>query len=88
MAKLGIAAPPRLALPRLRALREARHLSQVALAARAGLNNGMVSRFELGLYLARPHEVAALAAALGVAPAELTEPGRAGDAPPSAPAAP
>lgn len=83
MAKLNAPASPRVELPGLRAVREACGLSQVALAARAGTTGSMVSKYELGLYLANPRDVAKLAAALGCAPAELTAPGRAADAPPS-----
>jgi transcriptional regulator with XRE-family HTH domain len=73
MAKLGTAAPAKLALPRLRALRVARGLTQRMLAARAGMSISTVSRFELGLWLAEPKHVMKLAAALGVDPVELVE---------------
>jgi transcriptional regulator with XRE-family HTH domain len=74
VAKLGALAPPRVALPRLAALRRRAGLSQVKLAKRAGLTPSTVSKFELGLQQAEPRHVAKLAAALGVAPAELSAP--------------
>jgi len=56
---------------RLRAVREARVLSQSALAHAAGINEGTIVGIERGHVVPRPITLHKLAAALGVAPQEL-----------------
>ena len=65
---------PRAAGARLRELRAAAGLRQGDVAAAAGLSESAVSHLEAGRRAPRPGTVAALARALGVAPADLVAP--------------
>jgi excisionase family DNA binding protein len=56
---------------RLRALREAAGLSQLALAAASGVTNDTICRLEMGRRSPRRDSLGRLAHALGVAPEEL-----------------
>jgi transcriptional regulator with XRE-family HTH domain len=58
----------------LRRLRASRYLSQSELAAKAGISKPTVLRLERGDCLPHPRTIRALAAALGVEPAELATP--------------
>jgi transcriptional regulator with XRE-family HTH domain len=58
-------------LKRLKKLREARLLTQVELAQRAGVSEATVVRLELGQHPPRFATIKKLATALGVEPAEL-----------------
>ncbi len=61
----------------LRKARHAKHLSQEALAADAGIDRTYISALERGVYSATIDMVAKLAAILDVEPAELLcQPGR------------
>jgi transcriptional regulator with XRE-family HTH domain len=62
-------------LSRLRAVRERRALNQRELAREAGLTPATLSRIEAGLQEPYMSTVRKLAAALGVEPADLMEPG-------------
>ena len=56
---------------RLRTLRQCRHLSQAALAERAGLSTETVSAIERGKHVPRADTVLALARALACSPEDL-----------------
>jgi len=58
---------------RLRQIRQRKALSQQDLAQRAGVGEATISRIEQGRVRPRPSTLRKLAAALGVAPEELTE---------------
>lgn len=58
-------------LPELQNWRDRRAMTQEELAAEAGVADATVSRLETARYAARPKTVKALAAALGVTPAQL-----------------
>lgn len=57
----------------LREARQRRHMSQQALADRAGVARVTVSQIELGKSEPRPHIARRLSEALGVDPAEIVE---------------
>lgn len=59
-------------LPRLKAVRLAKMLSQEELAKKAGISRVAITRLETGKVDARFQTVRKLAAALGVEPTELT----------------
>lgn len=59
-------------LPRLKAVRLAKMLSQEELAEKAGVSRVAITRLEAGTVDARFKTVRKLAAALGVEPTELT----------------
>jgi transcriptional regulator with XRE-family HTH domain len=61
-------------LPRLRAIRHRKALSQRDLAAAAGVTPATIARLESGEVDARHVTVRKLARALGVEPADLMEP--------------
>ena len=58
---------------RLKALREARDMSQTELANMANVSRGYLSRVELGMQSPTLEVIERLAAALGVRPSELLE---------------
>ncbi len=65
-------------LPRLRAVRERKALSQRELAALAGMTHTQISRIETGLSEPYPSTIRKLAKALGLEPSDLmTEEGKA-----------
>lgn len=59
-------------LPRLKAVRLAKMLSQEELAEKAGVSRVAITRLETGMVDARFKTVRKLAAALGVEPTDLT----------------
>ena len=61
-------------MERLRAIREARFMTQGELAAKAGLTNATVSRLERGRRRPRLSTIRRLAEALGVPPSALAPP--------------
>jgi len=58
---------------RLREIRQRKALSQQDLAERAGVGEATICRIEQGRVRPRPSTLRKLAAALGIAPEELTE---------------
>ncbi len=66
--------PASVGLPGLRAAREAKFLTQIELAERAGINPSTISELEVGRRKARFRTIRQLAAALAVTPEELVTP--------------
>jgi transcriptional regulator with XRE-family HTH domain len=65
-------------LPRLKALRERRALSQAELAEKAGITRATLSRLEGGAERPYPSTIRKIAAALGVEPGDLMDTDRPG----------